>query len=327
MQQKLSMSVIGTLLFSSFFALGVFVSPVAAQSNRVLSPTSPIPEASIFEGEVPLEATASSMASESAVSSPSAQVQQIIQDKKDQDITDTSGNQKGRLATFLDEHPVAELSWHNALQHGIRGAVNRGLPANIVVLIILFPIITAIISASRHLIGLQGFGIYIPAVLSVAFASTGISTGVVFFTAVLVAAMLLRAPLQRLKLQYLPRTALLLWGVSMFILGFLILASYTGFNAFLTLNIFPLLIIILLIENFMETQLSSTRNQAFQLTIETLLIATVCSLVIGWEPLQKAVLLNPELTVIGVALFNIITGKYSGLRLLEYVRFRSIMEQ
>lgn len=321
------MSVIGTLLFSSFFALSVFVIPVAAQSNRVFSPATPTPESSIFEGEVQLEATASSTASESAISSPSAQVQQIIQDKKDQDITDTSGNQKGRLATFLDEHPVAELSWHNALQHGIRGAVNRGLPANIVVLIILFPIITAIISASRHLIGLQGFGIYIPAVLSVAFASTGISTGVVFFTAVLVAAMLLRAPLQRLKLQYLPRTALLLWGVSMFILGFLILASYTGFNAFLTLNIFPLLIIILLIENFMETQLSSTRNQAFQLTIETLLIATVCSLVIGWEPLQKAVLLNPELTVIGVALFNIITGKYSGLRLLEYVRFRSIMEQ
>ena len=113
----------------------------------------------------------------------------------------------------------------------------------------------------------------------------------------------------------------------MFILGFLILASYTGFNGFLTLNIFPLLIIILLIENFMETQLSSTRNQAFQLTIETLLIATVCSLVIGWEPLQKAVLLNPELTVIGVALFNIITGKYSGLRLLEYIRFRSILKQ
>lgn len=280
-------------------------------------------------GEVILE-TATSSAQEAslsaAISSPSAEVQQIIQEKRDKDITETGGGQKSKLAQYLDDHPIAPLSWYNALQYGIRGAINRGLPANIVVLIILFPIITAIISASRHLIGLQGFGIYIPAVMSVAFASTGISTGVLVFVAVLLATILFRAPLQKMKLQYLPRTALLLWGVSTFILGLLILASYAGFSTFLTLNIFPLLIIILLIENFMETQISSTRNQAVQLTIETLLIATVCSLLIGWEPLQQAVLLNPEITIISVALFNILTGKYSGLRLLEYIRFRSIME-
>lgn len=321
MKQVVLASVIAFL-----FGVSSIFTPAYAQSE-VFAQTFNEPTPTIFEGEVPLEATTAGDASSSAVASASAQVQQIIQEKKANDITETGGEKKSKLATFLDEHPVAPLSWYNILQHGIRGAVDRGLPANIVVLIILFPIITAVISASRHLIGLQGFGIYIPAVLSVAFASTGISTGVVFFTAVLLATMFLRYPLQKLKLQYLPRTALLLWGVSMFILGFLILASYTGFNTFLTLNIFPLLIIILLIENFMETQLSSTRNQAFQLTIETLLIATVCSLIIGWEPLQRAVLLNPELTVIGVALFNIITGKYSGLRLLEYVRFRSIMEQ
>lgn len=287
------------------------------------------PTPSPISGEVILEpniSPASDASLSGAVSSPSAEVQQIIQEKRDQDITETGGNQKSKLAQYLDDHPIPALNWYNALQHGIRGAINRGLPANIVVLIILFPVITAIISASRHLIGLQGFGIYIPAVMSVAFASTGIGTGVLVFVAVLLATILFRTPLQKLKLQYLPRTALLLWGVSMFILGLLIIAAYAGFNGFLTLNIFPLLIIILLIENFMETQLSSTRNQAVQLTIETLLLATVCSLLIGWEPIQKAVLLNPEITIIGVALFNILTGKYSGLRLLEYIRFRSIME-
>ncbi len=320
------------LSFAFILALTVYVTTATGYSSitslafaqTTISQTTP----NTFEGEVILEATSSGDASMSAAAATaSAQVEQIIQEKKDNDITNSGSVQKGKLASYLDEHPISELSWYNAMQHGIRGAIERGLPANIVVLIILFPLITAIISASRHLIGLQGFGIYIPAVLSVAFSSTGISTGVVIFTAVLLSTMLLRAPLQKLKLQYLPRTALLLWGVSMIILGFLILASYTGFNTFLTLNIFPLLIIILLIENFMETQLSSTRNQAFQLTIETLLIATVCSLLISWEPLQKAVLLNPELTVIGVALFNIITGKYSGLRLLEYIRFRTLMEQ
>ncbi len=303
-------------------ALFLLLSPVRVQAQVEATPAA-------LSGEVTLESVTAPTSSESAAleASASAQVEQIIQDKRNQDITESTGVQKSKLAQYLDENPIAPLSWYNVLQHAIRGAINRGLPANIVVLVILFPIITALISASRHLIGLQGFGIYIPAVLSVAFASTGISTGVVIFIAVLLASVLFKAPLQKLKLQYLPRTALLLWAVSLFILLLLILATYAGFNAFLSLNIFPILIIMLLIENFMETQLSSTRNQALQLTIETLLIATVCSLLIGWDPLQKAVLLNPEFTVIGVALFNVITGKYSGLRLLEYIRFRSIMEQ
>ncbi|MBP7774631.1 hypothetical protein KA078_02465 [Candidatus Woesebacteria bacterium] len=265
-------------------------------------------------------------ATPSAQASASALVEEKIQEKRDRDITETTGKQKSKLAAFLDEHPLEALSWHNVLQHGIRRAIDTGLPANIVVLIILFPAITAIISASRHLIGLQGFGIYIPAVLSVAFVSTGISTGVLLFAVVLLATVLLRPITQRLKLQYLPRTALLISGVSLVILIMLIVATITGFNAIVGINIFPLLIMILLMENFMETQISSSKSQAVQLTLETLFIAVICSLLIGWEGLQQTVLLNPEITIITVALGNILVGKYQGLRLLEYLRFRTIIE-
>lgn len=293
--------------------LSIFVAPAAAQTATLSQAT-----------EVPLVLVES--ATPSAQASASALVEEKIQEKRDRDITETTGKQKSKLAAFLDEHPLEPLSWHNALQHGIRRAIDNGLPANIVVLIILFPAITAIISASRHLIGLQGFGIYIPAVLSVAFVSTGISTGVLLFAVVLFATVLLRPVTQRLKLQYLPRTALLISGVSLVILIMLIGATITGFNAIIGINIFPLLIMILLMENFMETQLSSSKSQAVQLTLETLFIAVLCSLLIGWEGLQQTVLLNPEITIITVALGNILVGKYQGLRLLEYLRFRTIIE-
>ncbi len=304
------------LLASAVVLLSLFtlvLTPVAAQATPSAQAT-----------EVPLILV--EPATPSAEASASAIVEEKIQAKRDQDITETTGKQKSKLAAYLDEHPAEPLSWHNVLQHAIRKAIDSGLPANIVVLIILFPAITAIISASRHLIGLQGFGIYIPAVLAVAFVSTGISTGVLLFVVVLLATMLLRPITQQLKLQYLPRTALLISGVSLIILLLLITASITGFNAIIGVNIFPLLIMILLMENFMETQLSSTKSQAVQLTLETLFIAVFCSLLIGWEGLQQTVLLNPELTIIFVALGNIIVGKYQGLRLLEYIRFRTIIE-
>jgi len=298
-------------------ALLISGKPTQAQRGVILASPSPI----VIPG-----ATDSATASDSAIATPSAAVERI-QEKKDNDITETSGKKKDALTAFLDEKPISELTWHNVLQHGLRRAINNGLPANIIVVLILFPIITSIIAASRHLIGLQGFGIYIPAVLSVAFVSTGITTGVAVFAAVLIAATVFKALLKRLRLQYLPRTALLLWGVSLVILILLVLASLFGVSGFLSLNIFPLLIIMLLTENFMETQLTSSTSQTIQLTVETLVIAIVCSLLIGNEYIQRIVLLRPEATFISVAVFNLVVGRYSGLRLLEYIRFRSLIER
>lgn len=284
-------------------------------------------DAEIITGLEVEESTDSALATDSAEASPSAEVVQKIQEKKDQDITETTSKQRSKLFALLEDNPPGPLSWHNFMQHGLRQAVLNGLAANIVVLILLFPIITSIIAASRHLIGLKGFGVYAPAVLSVAFVSTGIITGLSMFITVLVTALISRAAVKKLRLQYLPRTAMLLWGVSVAVLVLLAATSIFGLTTFLTINIFPLLIIMLLTENFMETQLMSSQSQAVRLTLETVLIAIVCSLLISLDSVQTFVLLNPELTIATVALFNVIVGKYSGLRFLEYFRFRSIIER
>lgn len=107
----------------------------------------------------------------------------------------------------------------------------------------------------------------------------------------------------------------------------MIISSLYEMTIFLAVSIFPLLIIMLLTENFMETQLMSSQSQAVRLTVETVLIAIVGSLIISSEVLQRTVILNPEATIIGVAIINILVGKYSGLRFLEYFRFESILER
>lgn len=270
-------------------------------------------------------ATDASQASDSAkLASPSAEVVEKLQQKTDQDITETSGQKKSVLAAYLDEHPIGALNWNNLIQKAIRKAISSGMPANIIVILLIFPIIASIVAFSRHVIGLKGFGIYIPAVLSVAFASTGIVTGIVVFAAVLFTALMARPILKKLKLPMLPRTATLLMSVSVAILALMLIGSVYNINFVLNISIFPLLIIILLTENFMETQLFSSQKEALQITFETLLIAVLCSLILGSEPIQKFVILRPELTLVGVAFINLAIGKYTGLRLLEYIRFKDL---
>lgn len=283
---------------------------------------------------IPLEATtaastASSTASESAqpdLSASAAAALQIVE-RRDRDITETGGKQKDELTALLDDTAVQPLGWNSFLQHAIRNAVAKGVPANTIVLLLLFPVITAIIAGSRHVIGLRGFGVYTPAVLSVAFVSTGIISGVIFFLIVLITALSSKKLVQKLKLQYLPRTAMLMWSVSVAILAFLLLAGQLGLTALYTISIFSILIIMLLTENFMETQLTSSQSEAIQLTLETLVLAIFCSFIIGSREIQSLVILNPELTLLAVAIVNLLVGRYSGLRLLEYFRFRSLLEK
>lgn len=274
------------------------------------------------EATAPVEAT-----EENKLASSSAELDQKLQEKKDQDITETGGKQKSKLAAYLDENPIGPLSWYNPLQHAIRQANTNGLPANIIVLMLLFPLIVSLIAAARHVVGLKGFEIYIPAVLSVAFLSTGIITGVIIFIAVLFSASVARKVVKKLRLPALPRTAMLLWVVTFMMLSLLIISSWFDVSSLLTISIFPLLIIMLLTENFMSTQLFNSQKEALSITFETLLVAILCALLISLEGVQQFVLLFPEVSLLAVAGINILTGKYTGLRLLERVRFESIIEE
>ena len=273
------------------------------------------------------EATAEAEASESSkLASPSAEVVEKIQKKTDEDITETSGKQKSVLAAYLDEHPIGKLTFSNPLQKAIRKAVANGLPANIIVILLIFPLVASLIAFSRHVVGLKGFGIYIPAVLSVAFVSTGLVTGIILFLAVLLSSIAARKVVRKFKLPVLPKTAMLLLAVTSAMLALLIVGSVFNIDLVLNVSIFPLLIIILLTENFMTTQLFSSQGEALSVTFETLIIAVICSVLVGSESLQKFVILRPELTLIVVALINLAIGRYNGLRIFEYFRFKELLK-
>ncbi|MCB9813696.1 MAG: hypothetical protein H6772_04810 [Pseudomonadales bacterium] len=279
-------------------------------------------------GVIPDDATTEASATDSTkLASPSAAVVEKIQEKKDQDITETSGKQKTKLETYLDENPPDQLNWNNFLQHSIRLAVSNGLQVNVIVLIILFPLAASVIAASRHIIGLRGFGIYIPAVLSVALVSTGVIEGLIIFLVIAVTAMGARKILKKAKLSYLPRTSLMLWMVSIGIFSILMLAPFVKYISLLSVNIFPILILVLLAENFLDAQAKTKQSQALLLTIETIGLAVISGFLLKFEPLQKLALSEPELLLLAPGLINILIGKFAGLRVSERLRFRSIIEE
>jgi len=274
--------------------------------------------------DLDLEASESAVASESADASKSA-IAKVVEKKPD--ITETEGEVKGKLEGYLEEKEVGKLSYNNVMQHAIREAVKRGVPANTIVLVVLFPVVAAIIAASRHLFGLRGFGIFTPAVLSVAFVATGLVSGILVFLVILMVASIGRMILRKMKLHYLPRMALLLWFVSLGVFGLMYLSSFVELEAVVKLNIFPILILVLLAENFIEVQIGKSRKEAISLTVETIILAVISSLMLSLDIVQKTALLNPEIVVVSVLIFDVFVGRYVGLRYVEYLKFKKIISK
>jgi len=147
----------------------------------------------------------------------------------------------------------------------------------------------------------------------------------ILFTIILAVATLARGVTKKLKLQYLPRMALLMWFVSVGVLAVLLGAVNIQQGELSAVSIFPILILMLLAENFIEVQVGKSRREATRVTLQTLLMAVVAALVMRVDLVQKWVLLNPELALLLVVVFDVYVGKYVGLRLLENLKFKSIV--
>lgn len=242
------------------------------------------------------------------------------------DLTKAKTETVEPLVELLNKQSIGPFL-SNPMKHAIRTSVEVGVPVNTIVLLLLIPAVTALIAAARHLVGLRGFGIFLPAVLSVVFVAIGPVVGLGLFLVIVVVSTAVRIILRRsrIKLQYLPRMSLVLLFSVMGILLVLFLAPVIRAPYITNVSIFPVLILVLLAEEFSKVQLGKSARTAVNLTIETLILALVSYVFLTLKPVQEFALLNPEIFVLIVAGVDYLMGKYVGLRFLEYWRFRKII--
>lgn len=244
------------------------------------------------------------------------------------DITQQDDEVTGTLEKLLTEQIPGPFVT-NPLKHMIRTSVNGGVPVNTIILLLLLPVIAAFIASARHIIGLRGFGIFLPAALSVVFLAIGPLVGLGLFLVIVTVSTLSRLSLRKLKvrLHYMPRMAFMLGLTVLSVLCVLYAgSSLVNIYGITNVSIFPVLVLVLLSEDFSRVQLGKSFRTAFNLTSETLLLALISYIFLTLQSVQQFVLLNPEAVVLGVLVFDFIIGKFSGLRFMEYYRFRKLLK-
>jgi len=83
---------------------------------------------------------------------------------------------------------------------------------------------------------------------------------------------------------------------------------------------------ITLVEKFIAVQIEKGNKIAFKLALETLVISIAGYYLASWEFLIKFLAIYPW-TILFTLPINVLLGKWTGLRVSEYLRFREIIKK
>jgi len=211
------------------------------------------------------------------------------------------------------------------VKSAVETIISAGVSQSTVMFLLLLPFISLLIAAFRNLVGVRGFGIFLPASLAVVFVALGPLMGMGIFLVVATVSTLVRLFLRyaKIKLHYLPRMSLILWFVCLAVLLVLYFSSTLKFES-PNVSVFAILISALLVEDFIRVSLGKSLKTALTLVAETLFLALVSYMALVVIPLGGIAYHYPDYYLLAVLVANLMLGRFGGLRLLEIWRFRKL---
>lgn len=212
----------------------------------------------------------------------------------------------------------------------------KGIPDNVLILILLLPVIATVVAFLKQVIGIATLGLYTPTIITLAFLILGLEYGIVILLFMTVVSSLVYRLLKKLKLLHIPKMAILITVISLTIFAIFTLSLYLDIldTNFILLAVFPTVVIGTLLEKVVTARGSGFFKPI--LTILETIIVSIIAYIFAGGPInlfgiqiqmafiQNFILNYPE-TILLIIVFNVILGRSTNLRLNEYIRFRDVI--
>ncbi len=190
-------------------------------------------------------------------------------------------------------------------------------------ILLLVPVGAFIMLILRNLVGIKTFGTFMPVLIALSFYWTGIVVGVILFVTVISSGLLVRFYMERLKLLLVPRLTAVLIVVVLLMALISVISNRLGIEVGLNVALFPMIIMTMTIERVSVAWEERGPGYALSQALGSIVIAALAYLVMKGSHLQHLIFVFPELLLVLLAL-TLVLGRYSGYRLTELFRFRSM---
>jgi transglutaminase-like putative cysteine protease len=232
-----------------------------------------------------------------------------------------------RIKSRLSANPLlmSELRTHPFNAYELWEAFdNIGVPIGLLKIILLLPLGAVIVAIFRNVIGMNTFGVFLPALIAVASRETGLWYGLLAYLLVIGIVSLVHIPLDRWGILYTPKLVIMLVCVVILFLLISYFAIGTGMIALAYVTLFPIVVLTISAERFARTIEEDGFSHAMMITLHTVIVVIFAYYAMNSRSMEAMFLAFPEvfLAIIGL---NILLGRWVGLRLFEYVRFRTII--
>ena len=232
-----------------------------------------------------------------------------------------------KISKRLVSRASADISASNVNMVDLYATFERiGISQNLLKIILMIPIGALIVVIFRNVVGLETFGTFLPALIAAAARETGLVWGLVGFLLIIVLTSFIRRGLDWMQLLHSPKMSILLTSVVILILGLTVLGVQAGLVELAHVSLFPIAILAITAERFAIMEIEQGWAKTMKITLATMVVIAAAYVVMDSLFLQSMTLAFPELLLLLIAL-NLWLGKWMGMRVLEFFRFRRLILQ
>lgn len=194
---------------------------------------------------------------------------------------------------------------------------------NIYQLLLMVPLGALLVVFMRVFVGLSTFGTFMPILISMAFRETQLGWGILLFTLIVSIGLSIRFYLEKLMLLLIPRLSAILVIVIIIMLVISFITNELGTQRFLSVSLFPMVIIAMTIERMSIHWEENGPASALGHGLGSLVVAILGYLIMTNQDLMFIMFVYPELMLVILGLC-LLSGRYTGYRLSELFRFAEI---
>lgn len=197
---------------------------------------------------------------------------------------------------------------------------------NVYKILLMIPIGAFVVVFMRTIVGIPSFGTFMPVLISLAFRETELFWGIFLFCVITGSGLAFRFYLERLNLLLVPRLSAVLVMVIVLMLAISFLSNELDIDRGISIALFPIVILTMVIERMSITWEESGAVDAIKEGLGSLFIAVIGYFLMSNDHLEHLMFNFPELLLFILAIF-IATGRYTGYRLSELIRFKDLAKE
>lgn len=201
-----------------------------------------------------------------------------------------------------------------------------GIPVYALIVLGVVPLIATLVSFARHVVGFNGFSVFVTIIITLAFLDLGFFSGLLISSIIFAATIGARKILARFRFHYFVRISFVYTAVCFLVFfAIVFLSLFININDFSKNPLFPIILLITLVEEYYNSVIREGERKVSLMYVETLFIASLSYFLMTSAFFSTFILNNPWILVLLFPI-NFFLASYQGLRLSEFYRFKSVLQ-